>query len=84
MYSFRNYVIFICRFFAHYGFPGVIGCIDCTHVAIFPPKNEDVLYPEYLYVNRKGYHSINVQLVINIWYKLIHILHCFNITLKCA
>lgn len=51
------------RFFEEYGFPGVIGCIDCTHVAIVPPKRDDPEYPEHLYVNRKGYHSINVQLV---------------------
>ena len=43
--------------------PGVVGCIDCTHVAIFPPKIDDEHYPEHLYVNRKGYHSVNVQLV---------------------
>ncbi|KAK9680537.1 DDE superfamily endonuclease [Popillia japonica] len=50
-------------FFDKYNFPGIIGCIDCTHVAIFPPRIVDPNYPEHLYVNRKGYHSINVQLV---------------------
>ncbi|KAL5244243.1 hypothetical protein ACI65C_011653 [Semiaphis heraclei] len=44
------------------GVPGVVGTIDCTHVAIFPPPSEG-LYPEHIYVNRKGYHSINVQLI---------------------
>ncbi|KAK4885857.1 hypothetical protein RN001_002128 [Aquatica leii] len=44
-------------------FPGVIGCIDCTHVAIFPPHRDDENYPEHLYVNRKNYHSLNVQLI---------------------
>lgn len=34
------------------------------HIAIFPPQVHDAINPEYLYVNRKGYHSINVQLVI--------------------
>lgn len=47
-----------------YGFPGVIGAIDCTHVAIVPPKTNDPVYPEHMYINRKRYHSINVQLVI--------------------
>lgn len=51
------------RFFQKYNFPGIIGCIDCTHVAIFPPKINDDHYPEHIYVNRKNYHSINVQLV---------------------
>lgn len=39
-----------------YGFPCVIGCVDGTHIAIQAPSTE----PEKPYVNRKGYHSINV------------------------
>ncbi|XP_008178491.1 putative nuclease HARBI1 [Acyrthosiphon pisum] len=49
-------------FYEKTGVPGVIGCIDCTHIAIFPPRSEG-LYAEHIYVNRKGYHSINTQLV---------------------
>ncbi|CAG2228515.1 PRMT6 [Mytilus edulis] len=37
-------------------FPGVIGCIDGTHVKIQAPSED-----EPAYVNRKGWHSINVQ-----------------------
>ncbi|VEN51239.1 unnamed protein product, partial [Callosobruchus maculatus] len=51
------------QFFLKHNIPGIIGCIDCTHVALFPPKINDPNFPEYLYINRKGYHSINVQLV---------------------
>jgi len=55
------------RFYRKTGFPGVIGCLDCTYVAIAPPSKNLNLnenrYPEYMYVNRKHYHSINVQLV---------------------
>lgn len=51
------------RFFEKYGIPGVIGVIDCTHIAIVPPNTDDPFYPEHIYVNRKGYHSINTQLV---------------------
>lgn len=40
------------------GIPGIVGCIDGTHVHIQAPSEH-----EYLYVNRKGYHSINVQIV---------------------
>ncbi|KAG0717178.1 putative nuclease HARBI1 [Chionoecetes opilio] len=42
------------------GFPRVIGTIDCTHIAIKAPSID-----EHLYVNRKRYHSLNVQVVCN-------------------
>lgn len=42
------------------GFPCAIGCIDGTHVRIKAPSQNE---PDY--VNRKGYHSINVQAVCN-------------------
>lgn len=59
----RKLLFNFCRYFINTSFPGVVGCIDCTHVAIVPPKNQDGDVPEYVYVNRKGYHSLNVQLV---------------------
>lgn len=37
---------------------GTIGAIDCTHISILGPKNN-----EEAYVNHHGYHSINVQMV---------------------
>ena len=46
-------------FYSLAGFPGVIGCIDCTHIAIQSPGGENA----ELYRNRKGYFSINVQAV---------------------
>lgn len=39
-------------------FPNVIGCIDGTRVRILAPSTD-----ENAYVNRKGFHSINVQAV---------------------
>ncbi|RLU16480.1 hypothetical protein DMN91_010548 [Ooceraea biroi] len=46
-------------FWAHAQFPGVIGAIDGTHVAIVLPNTER----EHLYINRKLYHSLNVLIV---------------------
>ena len=37
-------------------FPNVLGCIDGTHIAIRSPSKD-----EHLFVNRKSFHSINVQ-----------------------
>lgn len=42
-----------------YGFPGVIGCVDGTHVRIVcPDKNL-----RHLYYCRKGFYSLNVMIV---------------------
>ncbi|XP_063633776.1 putative nuclease HARBI1 [Cydia splendana] len=38
--------------------PGIIGAIDCTHVATAKPDTQ-----EHLFFNRKGYHSLNVQMI---------------------
>ncbi|XP_064120441.1 putative nuclease HARBI1 [Macrobrachium nipponense] len=43
------------------GFPRVIGAIDGTHIPIKTPSDN-----EYIYVNRKGYHSLNLQVVGNV------------------
>ena len=43
-------------FYEKYGMPSTIGCIDGTHMRLKAPADE-----EYAYVNRKGEHSINVQ-----------------------
>lgn len=46
-------------FFEKTGFPGVIGCVDGTHIKILAPKKED----QHLYFNRKGYFSLNAMIV---------------------
>ncbi|XP_063913264.1 putative nuclease HARBI1 [Zophobas morio] len=46
------------RFFIKFGLPGIIGCIDGTHVSIVTPIEN-----EHLYINRKRYHSLNVQII---------------------
>lgn len=42
-----------------YNVPGTLGVIDGTHVAVSALKHDI----EHAYVNRKGFHSINVQIV---------------------
>lgn len=49
------------NFFQSFGFPGVLGVIDGTHVAI----SAVLLNVENAYVNRRGYHSINAQVICN-------------------
>ncbi|XP_054155561.1 putative nuclease HARBI1 [Oppia nitens] len=48
-------------FYSLNGFPGIIGAIDGTHIPILAPPGE----VEPSYVNRKGFHSINVQAVVD-------------------
>ncbi|XP_055910925.1 putative nuclease HARBI1 [Eupeodes corollae] len=47
------------HFYQKTRFPGVIGCIDGTHVRIIAPKKN----LQHLYLNRKGYYSLNVMIV---------------------
>nr|CAD7463356.1 unnamed protein product [Timema tahoe] len=54
-------------------FPGVIGAIDCTHVAIVAPPIDDPVYRERDYFNRKQFHSINVQLVCDAYMKILNV-----------
>lgn len=46
------------RFMDKFNFPGVIGAIDCTHIAILKPRGD-----EHNFINRKGFHSLNCQLI---------------------
>ena len=41
-------------------FRNVLGIIDGTHVAIRSPRKDK----EVAYLNRKGWHSLNVQFVV--------------------
>lgn len=65
----REFEIVKNEFYNRFQFPGVVGLIDCTHVAIYPPTLE----VENVYVNRKSYHSINVQLVCDWRLKILSI-----------
>ncbi|XP_037939306.1 putative nuclease HARBI1 [Teleopsis dalmanni] len=50
-----------------FGFQGVIGAIDCTHIKIKTP-NSDI---EHVYVCRKGGYSLNVQVVCDYNLKIL-------------
>ncbi|XP_030011313.1 putative nuclease HARBI1 [Sphaeramia orbicularis] len=47
------------EFYRIAGFPNVIGALDCTHIKIKCPSGAQ----EADFVNRKSFHSINVQMV---------------------
>lgn len=55
------------QFFDRFGMPGVIGCVDGTHVRIVCPSQY-----EGVYVCRKGYHSINIQLICDYNLKILN------------
>ncbi|XP_046389324.1 putative nuclease HARBI1 [Ischnura elegans] len=57
------------KFFNVAGFPSVIGCIDGRHIPIQSPGGDNA----ELFRNRKGYFSINVQVVCDADLKLINI-----------
>uniref|UniRef100_A0A1B0DHJ9 Nuclease HARBI1 n=1 Tax=Phlebotomus papatasi TaxID=29031 RepID=A0A1B0DHJ9_PHLPP len=46
------------KFLAKTQIPGILGLVDGTHVALTCLPNRE----EHIYVNRKNYHSINVQI----------------------
>lgn len=52
-------------FCAKYGFPGDLGCIDCTHVQLRAPSENALVY-----INRKGTYSINVQVICDAYSKI--------------
>ncbi|KAJ8048988.1 Protein ALP1-like [Holothuria leucospilota] len=57
-------------FMAIQGFPRVVGAIDGTHIRL---TNVALGPTEYVYVNRKGFYSINVQLVCDAKYRILNV-----------
>ena len=51
------------------GFPQLVGIVDATHVCIHGCKLDN----EHVYVNRKGRHSLNGQVVCDAHYKIINV-----------
>ncbi|KAK7878891.1 hypothetical protein WMY93_030825, partial [Mugilogobius chulae] len=56
------------EFWAKFGFPGVLGAIDCTHVQLRAPSENALVY-----INRKGTHSINIQVVCDAMCRITHV-----------
>ena len=46
--------------FSENGFPGVIGALDGCHIKIDKPQHDSESY-----INRKGYYSVQVNILIN-------------------
>ena len=46
------------QFWGRHRFPNTFACIDGTHILIQAPPND-----EWQYINRKNFHSINVQVI---------------------
>nr|CAH7767358.1 unnamed protein product [Callosobruchus chinensis] len=56
------------RFANKFGFPGCLGCVDCTHVAVVKPREQ-----EERFFNRKRYHSRNVQIICDSDLNVLHV-----------
>ncbi|KAL2095648.1 hypothetical protein ACEWY4_007796 [Coilia grayii] len=67
-YNIVNQANIKAQFAAIAGFSNVIGAIDCTHIAIKAPSEG-----EYAYVNRKHFHSINIQIICDAQMRLTNI-----------
>ncbi|XP_041377361.1 putative nuclease HARBI1 [Gigantopelta aegis] len=52
------------------GFPGIIGCIDGTHIRVACAVK---VHNAASYMNRKGYHSLNVQMVCDSSMKITNV-----------
>lgn len=61
------------RFLERHNFPRTVGCIDCTHIAIIAPPADHPVYPGAPYLNRKGYYSLNVQIICDGDLKILNI-----------
>ncbi len=61
---FRTTYSFFPHIFCKPGFPNVIGAVDCTHVVL---RGVALGAREPQFINRKGQHSLNVQVKIMLY-----------------
>lgn len=60
----------MAHFLQHFRFPGIIGCVDGTHIyCISPGSNRN----EAAFVNRKSLHSVNVMVICDHTYRIRYI-----------
>lgn len=52
--------------FLNNGFPNVIGAIDGTHIKIDKPERDAESY-----INRKGYYSVQVSIILLVFHGII-------------
>ncbi|XP_036322465.1 putative nuclease HARBI1 [Rhagoletis pomonella] len=52
----------------NYRIPGVIGCIDGTHIGLQKPTQN-----EHMFFNKKGSHSLNAMIICDHTYKIVAI-----------
>lgn len=57
-------------FLQKYHLPNILGIVDGTHIPILAPSSDPY---EPAYINRKGFHSLNAQLVCGRDYKILHV-----------
>ncbi|XP_017471385.1 PREDICTED: putative nuclease HARBI1 [Rhagoletis zephyria] len=55
-------------FVEQYKIPGVIGCVDGTHIGLQKPTKD-----EHMFFNRKGFHSLNAMIICDHTYKILAI-----------
>ncbi|KAJ8932844.1 hypothetical protein NQ314_014403, partial [Rhamnusium bicolor] len=60
----RSSLTFVFRFFDKFNIGGTVGVINGTHVAIIAPPAGDNENLPAIYYNRKGFCSINVQILL--------------------
>ncbi|XP_056419657.1 putative nuclease HARBI1 isoform X1 [Hyla sarda] len=54
------------------GIPHVMGVLDCIHIALSAPHEQ-----EEIYRNKKGYHSVNVQMIVDSNCKILSLFSAF-------
>ncbi|XP_069584666.1 putative nuclease HARBI1 [Ranitomeya imitator] len=59
-------------FYSVAGIPHVMGVLDCIHIALSAPHEQ-----EEIYRNKKGYHSVNVQMIVDSNCKILSLFSAF-------